>query len=217
MLVLNADVVRGTGCGLDKKPIWTSSPCSEGGQEGHITHAGASSGTSDYPITCSAPSKTFKVRCCADAKIFSSGNFPTNNAPSAQQIPANTAVVGASFQQDVSPYFSDLDGDFLTFQVTGLPPNSGVNLGLTSGVLSGIPTAADANAPQPLKLTVTANDGEGGRSATSFELEVQGMLQTAPNAGAISPADIAQGVPFVIGLSAYFEGTDILTFTVIYD
>lgn len=63
---VSAGVAADTGCGWDRKTIWTRTSCRVplSGQEGHVVLAGAPS--DDIVATCEAKSAEQGIRCCAD-------------------------------------------------------------------------------------------------------------------------------------------------------
>lgn len=73
---------------------------------------------------------------------------------------------------DVLGNFSDPDNDPLTFSISGLPVGTGLSIKATTGIISGTPTQADADA-SPMNVTVIASDGQGGNNAQgSFALTI---------------------------------------------
>ena len=82
----------------------------------------------------------------------------TPNSPQLlQPVPDAMAIEGQFISIDLSVYFSDSDGDVLSFALLGLPAGSGLVFDPASGVLSGSPTDQDAKAA-PFNLTVWASD-----------------------------------------------------------
>ncbi len=110
------------------------------------------------------------------------------NAPPVVVAPGladQTAVEGAPFALDVSAAFSDPDGDALTFTAAGLPPG----WSLAAGRLAATPSQSDA-AGSPYAVTITADDGRGGRVSDRFTLTVRALaradlsiekIEAAPN------------------------------------
>lgn len=91
-------------------------------------------------------------------------NRPTNTAPEVTDIPNRT--VSGSFVYDVSPYFSDADGDALTFTSTNLPPGTSLS---AQGLLTG---TANAQNDGRWLIRVEASDNRGGTVTDQFRLVV---------------------------------------------
>ena len=62
---LNADVAKGSGCGLDGKRVWASNFCGEGGDH-FLSVAGSTATGDELPATCLHWETWLPVRCCAD-------------------------------------------------------------------------------------------------------------------------------------------------------
>jgi VCBS repeat-containing protein len=82
---------------------------------------------------------------------------------------------GVSF--DVSPAFTDPDGDTLTFSASGLP--AGLSIDPTTGTISGT-LASNAATQGPgggnvYTVTVTADDGEGGTVSDTFTITINAI------------------------------------------
>jgi VCBS repeat-containing protein len=94
----------------------------------------------------------------------------TNDAPVASApIPDRTRADGSSVSFDVSPFFTDVDGDTLSFAATGLPP--GLVFDPATGVISG---TIDRNASQGgnngrYTVTIVARDPNGTTASQSFD------------------------------------------------
>ncbi|HEY0199051.1 MAG TPA: putative Ig domain-containing protein [Rhodanobacter sp.] len=88
-----------------------------------------------------------------------------NHAPTASTIPAQNIVGNTAWSFNAKAYFSDADGDALTFSATGLP--GGLSLNGSTGVISGTATANGS-----YSVVVTANDGHGHATSTTFALSV---------------------------------------------
>jgi len=82
--------------------------------------------------------------------------------------------------QDLTPVqvdFSDPDGDRLTYELSGLPSNSGISIDADTGIISGTPNANDA-AAAPITITAAAFDGTRVRTGIiTFSLGSGGNQQ----------------------------------------
>ena len=114
---------------------------------------------------------------------------------------------------DVSPYFSDPDGDILTYTATSS------NTGLATASVSGSAVTVNGVAEGSATITVTATD-PGGLSATqSFDVTIQdggGGNQSPMAVGSISARSVNVGDNVSVDdVSPYFSDPDgdILTYT----
>jgi len=126
---------------------------------------------------------TYNIRAENAAGNFLS-NFATSNSvttpPVANRaptvistIPSQTLIVGgAAFTQNLTQVFSDPDGDVLTFTAVSNP--SGI---VTAGI-SGSVLTVTALAAGSTTVTITANDGRGGATPTSFTVTVNAPTRT---------------------------------------
>jgi hypothetical protein len=110
-----------------------------------------------------------------------SGSQPApNRAPVAQPIPDQGLVVGQLYQLELSGYFTDPDGQGLTFTSTGLP----AGLSLSGSRISGSPTQTGSTTVQ-----VTALDPGGLQVVGSVLLRVDAAPVT-PTPGVFSIAGV---------------------------
>jgi len=117
----------------------------------------------DYLVTIIASDG---VGQAADTFILSIAEFSTQNtAPEAEDIP-NRTFNNVVFY-DVAEYFSDDDGDELSFSASGLP--SGISI-TASGLIRGFETSSNRGS---WFVMVTANDGRGGMVTDSFRLRIR--------------------------------------------
>jgi hypothetical protein len=64
------DEARGSGCGLDKKSVWSSSRCETSGGGGAVHALAQGSSLGGDAVTCtSSDNEEAAVRCCADEPI----------------------------------------------------------------------------------------------------------------------------------------------------
>jgi len=103
---------------------------------------------------------------------------PVNDLPVlVAPIGPQGAIEDAAFNLDVSPNFSDADGEALNYTATWLPaqpPN--ISFDGVTGVFSGIPRFVDTEAPGPVYLvTVTALDPIGEFVSDTFDLTISAL------------------------------------------
>ncbi|CAG7636979.1 hypothetical protein PAESOLCIP111_03803 [Paenibacillus solanacearum] len=93
---------------------------------------------------------------------------PVNHAPAvANPVSNQTTIVGAVIPAiDLSPVFTDIDGDPLTFSATSSDTQK-VTTNVSGNVLTLTPLAIGTST-----INVTANDGRGGTESTSFMVAV---------------------------------------------
>lgn len=109
--------------------------------------------------------------------VYQKARGITNNAPLASTMPRLSVSFGDNFNFAVKDYFSDPDGDKLTFRVLGLPDGTGFKFNSQTGRLTGSPTVADAEVKQPLVVGFQAEDGKGGRTGSILYLDIKSGVQ----------------------------------------
>ncbi len=141
-----------------------------------------------------------------------------NDAPESLPIPDVTNEDNQSVSVDTSSFFSDLDGDTLTFDVTGLP--AGLSIDPATGIISG---TIDRDASQPnggiYSVTVTGTDPDGLTTSQTFTWTVTNPAPTAVNDSATTdedtPVDITvltndtdpDGDPLTVTMATALNGT----------
>ena len=138
-------------------------------------------------------------------------NPQPNRAPVGSSIPAQTAMVGAGdVTLNMASYFSDPDGDALTYTATSSHPAM-ATVSLSETTISVTPIAAGAS-----MITVTANDGS--LTATqSVMVTVNPQPNQAPvTVGTIPAQTVTIGSPAgTVNVASYFSDPngDTLTYT----
>jgi hypothetical protein len=179
-----------------------------------ISNAGLISGSptnaavGTHNITVTATDQSGKT--ISDTFVITVAN--TNDAPTASTIPNQTATEDSFFSVNVKSYFTDVDGDTLSFTAVGLPDGMSIS---SAGVISGTPTntAAIANAHT---VTVTASDGKGGTVNTNFTFTVNNTNDVPTVANPIADQTATEDTPFTLNVSSNFsdiDPSDSLTFT----
>ena len=103
-----------------------------------------------------------------------------NSSPTNVAIPNQSTQLNTNKTIDLSTYFSDADGDALTYTAS----SSNTAIGTVS--VSGSILTLSAVSMGSTTITVTANDGKGGTTPTSFVLTV---VNSAPTVTLTSPSD----------------------------
>jgi hypothetical protein len=94
----------------------------------------------------------------------------------------------------VAAFFSDIDGDVLTYGATGLPP--GLTIDPTTGIISGSITADASQANGgAYSVTVTATDPGGLAASQTFTWTVANPAPTAVNETATTVEDTSVTIP----------------------
>ena len=119
---------------------------------------------------------------------------PVNDDPVAATIPDRFANDSQSVNADVSGFFSDVDGDTLTYSATGLP--GGLTIDPVTGIISG---TIDANASTinggVYTVSIEADDGNGGTVVTTFTWTVSNVGPVANDDSAITLEDTPVNIP----------------------
>ena len=118
-------------------------------------------------------------------------NVAANSRPNFTNLGNMAGVEGQNFLSTLSLYFSDSDGDALTYQIAGLPAGTGLTLDAKSGQLSGVPTNDDA-VNSPVALTIAASDGAESRSG-NISLTVTNAVNDPPTANDDGPYVMDEG------------------------
>ena len=101
---------------------------------------------------------------------------PVNDVPLVETpIGAQNAVEASAFNLDVSGNFSDVDGEALSFSVTGLPPSGNLQFDEQTGVFSGTPQIEDADPTSVYDIVVTATDAADTFAIDGFQLTIAAL------------------------------------------
>lgn len=133
-----------------------------------------------------------------------------NRSPVSIGIRRQVCTEGVPFLMSVASAFVDQDGDLLSYELSGLPLGTGLTID-ASGLISGTPTSADALALQPLRLTISVSDKQGGGCKQDFLLTVfhGEVANHAPLAQAHIPDALGYVDEFLIlRMSFYFADVD---------
>ncbi|WP_263146729.1 Ig-like domain-containing protein [Pseudomonas sp. RIT-PI-AD] len=136
-----------------------------------------------------------------------------NDAPSpVGSIATQSGTDGTAFSLNVSGNFTDVDGDTLTYSVSGLPAGLSIDpaTGLISGTLASNASTQGPNGDGLYSVVVTASDGNGGLIDQRFTLNVN---NPAPSTTSSSFAT-AEDTPYGGVLLATDVDGDALTFSI---
>ncbi|WPO97712.1 Ig-like domain-containing protein [Pseudomonas sp. HR96] len=140
-----------------------------------------------------ADSFTYQVRDADGGIATAVVNLNVNDAPTTTPIGTQTANDSAAVTIDVASHFADVNGDGLTYAVTGLPNGLAFNpaTGLITGTLGSSASAGGPNNDGVYAITVTANDGHGGTVSQTFNLDATNPAPTSSNSSFTTPENTA--------------------------
>ncbi|MEO0328860.1 MAG: putative Ig domain-containing protein [Pseudomonadota bacterium] len=104
--------------------------------------------------------------------VTSINDAPTVDATIVNQLNADAQAVSL----DISGAFSDIDGDALSYNASGLP--AGLSIDANTGVITGI-IDSSASVNSPYTVSIVASDGNGGSVATTFFWQVSNPAPVA--------------------------------------
>ena len=174
-----------------------------------VTITPVAAGTATITVTATDPSSATATQ---DISVTVG---PQNNAPVAEgSIPDSTAMVGGSgYDIDVSSYFSDADGDTLTYTASSSDTTKATVSVVNTTTVLATPVAAGT-----ATITVTATDTEGATATQSYVLTAIPTNNSPHPKGTIDklPAQtVTVGGTATLDLSSYFTDPDgdALTYT----
>ncbi|MFF7709138.1 Ig-like domain-containing protein [Pseudomonas sp. NPDC007930] len=134
-----------------------------------------------------------------------------NDAPSATPIPAQSANDSTAVNLPAGNFFSDVDGDTLSYSASGLPSGLVINAqtGLISGTLGSSASTQSPTGDGHYNVTVTANDGHGGVTSQTFSFDVSNPAPTTAG-GSFT---LNEDTPLSATLSATDADGDALSFS----
>ena len=115
---------------------------------------------------------------------------PVNDVPDAMTpLPNLIDTDSQSISLDFSGAFSDIDGDTLTYSITGLPP--GLSFDTATGRITGT-IAANASSPsgdEIYPISITGDDGHGGTVTTTFNWRILNLPPASGDDAVTTPED----------------------------
>jgi len=167
---------------------------------------GLITGTLPSDTSANSPSLTVITATDADgASIATEFTWTVENlAPELVSFaPPVTIMDSETVSIETEQFFTDPDGDALSYSVTGLP--EGLSIDPITGLINGTVDNA-ASVDGPYEVTITATDAQGLDVSTTFELSV---LNPAPEIGEIViPDSVVVGEPVTIDVAAVTNDPD---------
>ena len=169
-----------------------------------LTIAALAKGTAPVTVTATDPGGL-------TATVGFSVKVPNRGPVPEGTMEARTMEVGKAEAVDVSPFFSDPDGDELAYGVETS------DAALLAVEVSGNLVEVTAVAKGPATVTVTATDTEGASATQSFEVTVPNQVPLA--VGEIPVQTVEVGHEVSVEMAAYFMDPDgdVLEYQVVTD
>lgn len=141
--------------------------------------------------------RSFKVQV---SKQDGTTEPPTNNPPIGKTISDMKGKRSENIDLNLSEYFSDPDGDELSYSVSSTNEDS-VGVSVTGNTLSISPKKIGESI-----LTVTSDDGKGGSASQTFVFTVENSIPTSSTINDHTMQVTDQ--PYIVDLKRYFSDDD---------
>ena len=162
-----------------------------------LTMVGVADGTATVVVTATDPDGL-----SATQTVGVTVQTP-NRAPAASgSIPARSIDVGRTATLDVASYFSDPDGDTLTYAAATLAP-AVVSVSISGSSLTMVGVADGAAA-----VEVTATDPDGLSAAQTVDVTVQTPNRAPVASDSIPDQDLRPGETATLDVASYFSDPD---------
>jgi len=132
----------------------------------------------------------------------------TNDAPTVSAITDDEGTEDSAYSYDVTSFFTDIDGDSLTYTATGLFGD----LSITNGVITGTPVNADVGEHS---ITVTAKDPSNLEVSDTFIITITNT-NDAPTVSDINGISSTEDLLFTYDFKSFFTDVDgdLLTYSI---
>lgn len=115
---------------------------------------------------------------------------PQNDAPVGTPIPDRSSQDGTAVNFNIAGFFSDVDGDTLSFSQGGLPAGLSISAdGVISGTVDRQASQGGPGANGIYAVTITASDGHGGTTSQTFTFTIGNPPPVAVNDAATTNED----------------------------
>ncbi len=159
-----------------------------------LTIAAAAAGTATVTVTARDPAG-LSAAASANVTVVEPNRAPRANVPVA---PALTAVVRDTISLDATPFFTDPDGDALTYSATS------TNASVVTASASGSVVSAVAVGAGSTTLTVTATDPDGLSGSVSVPVTVEPNRPPEATQESLSFPDVQERNSATLNLDAHF-------------
>ncbi|HSM30147.1 MAG TPA: putative Ig domain-containing protein, partial [Woeseiaceae bacterium] len=124
-------------------------------------------------------------------------------------VPNQTATEGEKFHLELAGNFADPDeNDVLRYSIKGLPDSGSLQFDEATGVLDGVPIAADVQ-DQAYKIEVKAIDLQGASSnALKFDLRIVRHNEPPIVVKPVPDQEAVEGIVYSLNLAANFDDPD---------
>jgi hypothetical protein len=139
---------------------------------------------------------------------------PVNHAPVISGTPTSSVMATTSYS--FQPVASDVDGNALTFSISGKP--AWATFSMTSGSLGGVPGSGDVGSYS--NIVIQVNDGTDTASLAAFSINVTALpppplpANTAPQISGKPAGSVAAGSNYLFQPSASDADGNVLTFSI---
>ena len=163
----------------------------------NVTASALSAGNAQVTVTATDPDGA-SASHLVDVTVESANQDPVVTTA----IPAQMLTAGDTATIDASGYFSDPDGDALTYAATS--SDAGVATAGHEGSMITIIAVAAGTAT----VTVTASDPEGASAMQDVTVTVEAANQAPVPVGQIPPLEVPEGEDFVSPIDMFFSDPD---------
>jgi len=141
------------------------------------------------------------IEATVDSKLSEAAG---NTVPTVTDIADQTAVEDIAITLNVSGYFTDADGDTLTFTMQDDAP-AGLTIDANTGVISGTPTNNDVGEHS---VTIVATDSNNGRVVEEINIEIVNTNDAVTLGSAIADASTAEDASYSYDTATHFDDVD---------